>query len=409
MKSPTISPVAQADRIFSLDVLRGFAILGILIMNIQSFSMIEAAYLNPTVYGDLTGINKWVWIISHCIADGKFITLFSILFGAGIILFSSKLADRGVSVARFHYSRTFWLIVIGLVHAYLLWYGDILFNYGLCALILYFARNMRIRNLLIVGIILLTIPSLLYSFFGLTIPFWPPESIDGTMVFWHPGQDLINTEVSAYQSGWMGQMAHRIPATIAMQTIVLLTSHLWKAMGLMMIGMAFFKSGILSGEKAGKYYRNMVIIGFLVGFPLIITGIILNFKNNWSLEFSMYLGWQFNYWGSLAVALGYIGIIILVIKRVKNSQFLNALANTGRSALTNYLAQTILCTFIFYGNGFGLFGMVDRIYQILIVFAIWAIQLSISSFWFRYFRFGPAEWIWRSLTYFKFQPFRKNS
>ena len=119
----SISPIDSTDRIRSLDILRGFAILGILIMNVQSFSMIEAAYLNPTAYGDFTGVNKWIWIISHVFADNKFMSIFSMLFGAGIILMSFKIEDAGKKPAGFHYRRIFWLLLFGLVHSYLFWYG----------------------------------------------------------------------------------------------------------------------------------------------------------------------------------------------------------------------------------------------------------------------------------------------
>ncbi len=125
-----VSPVSPTKRIKSLDALRGFAILGILIMNIQSYSMIMAAYTNPTAYGDLTGINKWVLILSHTIAEQKFLSIFSILFGAGIILFTRKAEAKGKKATGLHYRRTFWLLIIGLMHAYLVWYGDILVTYA---------------------------------------------------------------------------------------------------------------------------------------------------------------------------------------------------------------------------------------------------------------------------------------
>lgn len=126
----TYGPVAPSERIVSLDVLRGFAVLGILIMNIQSYAMPGAAYFNPMAYGDLTGLNKWVWILSHIFADQKFMTLFSILFGAGIVLMTGKVEARGQRSAGLHYRRTFWLFIIGMMHAYLLWHGDILVTYA---------------------------------------------------------------------------------------------------------------------------------------------------------------------------------------------------------------------------------------------------------------------------------------
>ena len=128
---PTLQPTVQQERIQSLDVLRGFAILGILIMNVQSFAMPGAAYLNPMAYGDLTGPNKWVWILSHLFADQKFMTIFSILFGAGVVLFSESAEKKLGKSAGLHYRRTFWLLLIGLFHAHIIWYGDILVSYAL--------------------------------------------------------------------------------------------------------------------------------------------------------------------------------------------------------------------------------------------------------------------------------------
>jgi len=140
---PAPPPLPAPSRILALDVLRGFAVLGILVMNIQSFSMIFAAYINPTAYGDFTGINRWVWLLSHVLADQKFMTLFSILFGAGIALMTGKVDAGGGRPARAHYRRMFFLLVFGLAHAYLLWFGDILVAYALCGMIVFFFRRLR--------------------------------------------------------------------------------------------------------------------------------------------------------------------------------------------------------------------------------------------------------------------------
>ncbi|MCK4465201.1 MAG: DUF418 domain-containing protein, partial [Bacteroidales bacterium] len=153
-------------------------------------------------------------------------------------------------------------------------------------------------------------------------------------------------------------------------------------------------------------YIKLSIPGFVIGFALVIWGIVKNFAVNWSFDFSMFLGWQFNYWGSVFVALGYIGVIMLISKSVFFKKITRPLAAVGRTALTNYLAQTIICTLIFYGHGLGLFARVERKEQVLFIIVIWLFQLIISTVWLQRFRFGPAEWIWRSLTYLKIQPFR---
>lgn len=402
----TYAPTVPSERFLSLDVLRGFAVLGILIMNIQSFSMIEAAYINPTAYGGLTGLNKLIWILSHIIADQKFLSIFSILFGAGIVLMTSKVESTGRSANGLHYRRTFWLLVIGLIHAYVFWHGDILVPYALCALITFLFRKVSPRKLLIVGIIVIGISSLIYLLFGLSIPYWPPEAYQGTMAGWKPGSEIIAKEIAAFHGGWMIQMTHRVPSSLKFHTFIFLIWTGWRAGGLMLIGMALYKWGILTAQRSKRFYLILMFIGFGLGLPIVIHGVMRNFAANWSLDYSMFLGWQFNYWGSIGVALGYIGMIMLICKSIKLEKITRPFSAVGRMALTNYLLQTIICTTIFYGHGLGLFGQVERKIQVLIIIAIWIIQLIVSPIWLRYFRFGPAEWLWRSLTYRRLQPIR---
>lgn len=402
----TFAPIAPSERFLALDVLRGFAVLGILIMNIQSFSMIEAAYLNPTAYGDLTGLNRWVWILSHLFGDQKFMTIFSILFGAGIVLLTNKAESTGKSAAGLHYRRTFWLLVIGMIHAYVFWYGDILVAYALCALLAFLFRKATPRKLVIVGLIVVAVSSLLYLFSGLSVPYWPPEAHQGTMVSWKPGSEIIAKELSALRGSWLEQLTHRVPSSLKFQTFIFLIWTGWRAGGLMLIGMAFYKWGILTAQRSKRFYIILMCIGFGIGLPIVSFGIIRNFAANWSLDFSMFLGWQYNYWGSLFVACGYISLIMLICKLMKPEKIIRPFAAVGRMALTNYLLQTIICTTVFYGHGFGLFGKIERTEQILIVVGIWIFQLIISPVWLRHFRFGPAEWMWRSLTYLKVQPIK---
>ncbi|MCK4226686.1 DUF418 domain-containing protein [candidate division WOR-3 bacterium] len=397
-------PVAPSERIISLDVLRGFAILGILIMNIQSFSMIEAAYINPAAYGSLLGLNKWVWILSHILADRKFMSIFSILFGAGIVLFTSKAESKGLPSAGLHYRRSFYLFIIGMMHAYLLWYGDILVAYSICAISAYLFRRIIPKKLLIIGILIFSVSSLLYFFFGWSMPYWPKESLQGTMSFWNPGIEKVNAEISAYQGGWLPQMSHRIPASISFQTFIFFILTGWRAGGLMLVGMALYKWGILSAKCSKRFYYTLMSIGFVIGIPIIAYGIVRNFAENWSIKYSMFLGWQYNYWGSLFITLGYICLIMLICKSEVLEKLTRPFAAVGRMALTNYLMQTVICTLIFYGHGFGLFGKVERTQQILFVFGIWVFQIIVSPIWLRYFRFGPAEWLWRTLSYQKIQP-----
>jgi uncharacterized protein len=174
----------------------------------------------------------------------------------------------------------------------------------------------------------------------------------------------------------------------------------------MLVGMALFKWGVLYAERSKRFYVTQTVVGLGVGLPVIWYGMLRNFDAGWSFDYSMFLGCQFNFWGSIPLALAYVGLVMLICKSAKSGKLSIRLAAVGRMALTNYLMQTVICTSIFYGHGLGLFGQVERWGQILIVLGVWAIQLLVSPVWLRYFQYGPAEWLWRSLTYLKFQPMR---
>jgi len=400
------SPLTPSERIISLDVLRGFAILGILIMNVQSFSMIMASYINPSAFGDLTGLNRVVWTLSHVLADEKFMSIFSMLFGAGILMIAGRAEDKGLKAWSVHGRRSLWLVLFGLMHAYLLWYGDILVAYGICGLIVFGFRNARPRRLLIAGLLIVSVASLLYLSFGYSMQYWPEDAIVNLMRSWTPDAEHIAEEIAAYQGGWLGQMSIRVPASISLQTFVFLIWQVWRVTGLMMVGMALLKWGVLSASRSRRFYLTSMLVGFLVGYPLILLGVYRNFAAGWSLEYSMFYGPQLNYWGSILVAFGYVSMVMLLVRAARPGIFTRALAATGRMAFTNYIMQTLICTTIFYGHGLGLYARMERKEQILIVFCIWLLQLIVSPIWLKHFRFGPLEWLWRSLTYRSRQPMR---
>lgn len=409
LTSPPVktAPVRAGERIIALDVLRGFALLGILIMNIQGFSMPEAAYFVPTTYGNLEGVNRWVWIISHVMADQKFMSIFSMLYGAGIVLLTSKLEDRGESARGLHYRRTFWLLVIGLCHAYLLWSGDILTSYAVCAAIVFWFRNLKPRNLLIMGIIVFLIsPLLMFGTFTM-LQQAPPEAVQAVVADFAPTIQEIEAELAAYRGGLGAQMAERVPSSISMQTASFFFYTFWRAAGLMLVGMALYKWGVFSAKRSARFYNSLLIAGLVIGLPLVIYGVIDNFANDWNVLYARFgPGLLYNYIGSIFIALAYTAAIMRMVQTNIFAAFQERLAAVGRTALTNYLLQSILATLIFYGTGLGFFGSVERWGQILIVLLIWLLQLFVSPIWLRSFRFGPFEWLWRSLTYMRLQPIR---
>ena len=175
----------------------------------------------------------------------------------------------------------------------------------------------------------------------------------------------------------------------------------------MLVGMALFRWDVLTGKRSVAFYARLIAVGGIVGVPLVFYGIGRNFAAGWSVKFSMFLGNQYNYWGSLLIAIGYVGLVMIACKNRRLTSVLRPLAAVGQMALTNYLLQTIICTTIFYGHGLGQFARFTRVEQVLTVVAVSALQLIACPIWLRYFRFGPFEWLWRSLTYWRLQPMRR--
>lgn len=400
-------PVLRSDRVDSLDVLRGVAVLGILIMNIQSFSMYSSVYVNPSYHGKLDGAGYWVWYFSHVLAEQKFMNIFSLLFGAGILLFAARKEDRGLPPAGYHYRRMGWLILFGLLHAYFLWDGDVLFWYGMCGLIVYLFRRLRPSRLIVLGLVFIAVGAGIAMFFGWSMPYWGEERLlDMKAQSWRPPAEKLEEMLAAMTGSYGAQVAYRAPHVMFFQTFVLLFFAVWRVVGLMLMGMGLYKLGVLSALRSRKFYALMPVIAMLGGIPLILAGVEQNFAHNWDITYSFFKGSQFNYWGSLLVSGGWIGLVMLVCKAENLTGFTRPLAATGRMAFSNYIGQTVICTMIFYGHGLGYYNQVDRVGQILIVAAVWVLQLTVSPVWLSRFRFGPLEWLWRSLTYRQRQPFR---
>ena len=393
--SDSPGPTAPEDRIVSLDALRGFALLGILVINVWLFSMPYASAEYPPLFGDFTGANYWAWFASHVFFELKFMTLFTVMFGAGIVLFTRSKERKGQPALRLHYRRTILLLLIGLGHAYLLWYGDILVAYALCGLLVVLARNWHPRRLVAVGFALLVLPSLLFLSLGMVVDQMPQDELDT----FQPSDEAIQSEIDAYQGGWLDQMDHRVSTAIESQTVGFLLWSFWRLTGLMLIGMALFKLGVLSNERSERFYRALLVGGGVSGLALILAGVWYRHAHDWAFAESVFFAPQFNYWGSLLLAGAYVAGIMLWCRHRPDGLVTGAFAAVGRTAFSNYLLQTVLATTIFYGHGLGLFAQVSRAEALGVVVLIWAIQIPLSVLWLRYFRFGPVEWVWRTLTY----------
>lgn len=405
-----INPTKQAERIHSLDLLRGIALLGILIMNIQSFAMPPAAYLNPTAYGDLEGINRWVWTLSHIFADQKFMALFSMLFGAGILLVSDRAVAKTGRSAGLHYARNAGLLVIGLIHAHLIWFGDILVGYALCGFFVYLFRNRKPRTMLIFGLLFFSVHPLLYALTDYSLAFMTPADLAEIKSGWAPSHELIREEIAAFTGSLSEQIRANSAAALEMETLVFMLLFVWRITGLMLIGMALYRWGVLSAGRSRGFYLRGMVFAFGAGFSLVLFGLMRNIEADFAMEYSMFTGSLWNYWGSLFVAFGYMCVVMLISKGggfLQRIGMIRRLEAVGQMALTNYIMHSVIGVMIFFGIGFGLFGQVDRWVQILIVFGIWTMQLMWSKPWLERFRFGPLEWLWRSATYRSWQPMKR--
>lgn len=393
----TEAPGAQAGtppaaRIASLDVLRGFAVLGILIMNVQGFSMPGDAYDDPTAWGDLTGANYVVWWLSHLFADTKFISIFSFLFGAGVCLFADRAARRGADPTRLHFRRMRWLLLFGLVHAYLLWVGDILVAYAVSGFVIFRFRDWNPRRLLVGGLGFFAVGSVAVVGLGYYLGGLPQSEIDRLL-------PPIAEEVAAYRGAWLAQMSQRATDSLGMHFLLLPVSLFWRCTGAMMVGMALYRRGVLSASRSDGFYKRLAFRGLCAGGIAVLVGVWFDVRAQWNFPESQTFHSQFNYWGGLSMAAGYVGLVMLGVRRGWLPRLQDRLAATGRMAFTNYVMQTLICTTLFYGHGFGLFGSVERWKQALIVVAVWLAQLWWSPLWLARFRQGPLEGIWRRLTY----------
>jgi len=394
-----LMPIQKTHRIQSLDIIRGFALLGILLMNIQSFSMPDAAYLNPTSYGDLTGINLGVWAVSHLLIDSKFMAMFSMLFGAGVLLFCEHIESKHGTSFFLHYRRMFWLMLFGLMHAHLIWSGDVLFLYAVCGFWIYWFRHCTTKTLWITGIGLLSVGWLLNAFTQWGLAYMPDADLASLQSDWRPATAVINAEITAFTGTWQEQFHIRSEHAWFLETFVLLYLMIWRAGGLMLIGMALYKQGLFSQLKDSKDILRNGIFFAVSGFSLVGYGIYYNFEHQWVMEYSQFAGSQFNYIGSVLVALAYLYLFVFMIQTQRLTTIQNRLAYVGRMAFSNYISQSVICTFIFYGFGLGLFGQFERWQQLLVVLVVWSLILIWSPIWLNKFRYGPLEWCWRSLTY----------
>jgi len=431
------APVSQQERITLLDSLRGFAILGILLMNIPGFGLpVPAFHGDLGVMDEIGTINQKTWFIIDWAFEGSQRALFSILFGAGIILFINRQEKRaaGLWPADYFFRRQLWLLVFGLINAYvLLWFWDILVPYACCGMILFTFRKLSPKVLIIAAGICLLLMTLREN-----ADFYRDKAAiyQGEMV---AKLDTTKTKLNAEQKEQLNVMMglkeksslesrkremenslrkvrgdyatlykYQSARSFNMETIGFFT-FIWDILLFMFLGMAFYKNGVLIGNASIKIYWTMFIIGLGIGLLLswyrlqpLIDHQFNRFAYTRDVKFEFYeISRTFR-------AIGFFGLIMLLYKSGWFKWLFTLMRPVGQMAFTNYLMQSLLVGLFFYGIGFGMFGKLQRFEIYYVVAATWLLEIIWSHIWLRYFRFGPLEWLWRSLTYWEKQPLRKN-
>ena len=370
-------PVRESARITSLDLIRGVAVLGILLMNAVSFRFDLPQYLNLSAGGSETLLDWTVGILGEIFIDQKFMGLFSLLFGAGMILFIDRAAARGGRAVLLNMWRNLLLLTIGSLH-FALWDGDVLMIYAISSFFLVALRKLPDKALISIGVLIFAL-----SIGCVLLAQYIADATGASLAgIWTPGE--ISTEDPI--------------------GIPVLTGYFLRALGMILIGAGLYRIGFMNGGMPARTYRAVSIIGLAIGLPLAALGIIVTALNDYSREIA-FVGQIPNTIGTIPASLGYMSLIILWNNRQDNP-LKRRLRSAGRMALTNYLTQTLLGVLVLT-TLLGEVDFVNRAAVLLFVFTVWALQLWWSQAWLSRFLFGPAEWAWRVATYRAGQPLRR--
>ncbi|MES2903192.1 MAG: DUF418 domain-containing protein [Pseudomonadota bacterium] len=411
--------MTSTARFETLDIVRGVAVMGILVMNIAAFAMPYPAYANPAAYGGDSGANLASWIFNFILFDGKMRGLFSILFGASTLLVIERATAAGDDGRKTHYARMLVLFAFGLVHFYFIWFGDILALYALSGMILYFFRNKTPKSLIRWAVAFLTLSLLYFGAIGLTGMVAGTDTVDArTSAEFMEARRTIESEVGAsspkiatdltlYKSDYPTIVESRLIGR-TFEPFMSFFGFGFETLGLMFIGMALFKSGMLTGQWEVARYRKWAIRAAIIALPP------LAFLAWWQISadfdavrvFLAFLALSVPF--DILLAVGWAAAIIWWVKVGPMPALKSRVAAAGRMAFTNYLATSVIMSSIFYGYGGNLFGEVDRAALWLFVLGMWALILVWSKPWLDHFHYGPMEWLWRTLSRMEVQPLRRS-
>ncbi len=411
------SPPANGSRLVTLDIVRGVAVMGILAMNIVAFAMIPAAYSNPLAYGLEGAADLASWTFSFVFIDGKMRGLFSFLFGASMLLVIQLAEKSGESPRRVTFRRQLWLLLFGMLHYFLIWYGDILIGYALIGMAAWFFREAERRSLVRWGVGLLFVQllimgSLAFFIHSLSSAIAAGNPSAGVVAQWTemtgelavPSAAVLREETALYLGPWSGILAHQVTEEATAPLIFTLIFGA-ETLAYMLFGMAALTSGLLTGAWGDERYRRTALIGFGISVPVYAALAAIIYADGFSPSGLLTYSFAASVLVRPVMVVGYAALIILLTRR--GGWLVDRIAAAGRAAFTNYLSASILMTGLFYGWGLGWFGSMSRAELWLVVFTMWAVMLAWSKPWLDRFAYGPFEWLWRSLARWELQPMRK--
>ena len=388
--------------------------MGILAMNITAFAMPMAAYFNPRAYGTESTGDLWSYALSFVAVDGKMRGLFSLLFGASLLLVIQRAPAE--SAAAVTYRRLFWLLVFGCLHFYLIWFGDILIGYALIGMVAYLFRDKPPQELIGWAVALLTVQTLIFGgmafgAYSIAAELAAPNPSPELLKTWEsisrdvgiPSAERLKETLDLYRSGWWTVTEHQLTDKPAYPFVMTLVFG-WETLAYMVLGMAALKSGFLTGAWERARYVRTALLGLAVAIPVYLLLLWLLFREDFSVP--AIFAWSFAATVPVRplMVLAYAALIIVLTQ--SGGGLVARIAAAGRMAFTNYLATSVVMTYLFYGWGLGLFGTLNRTELWLPVLGMWALMLLWSKPWLEQFRYGPLEWAWRSLSRGRLEPMR---
>jgi uncharacterized protein len=396
-----IGPVQPAERIQVLDVLRGMALFGIIASNMRGFNGPLAAYFDHSLMWQEPA-NRVTQILIDLFISGKFITLFSFLFGIGFAVMMDRAQARGLASQRFYLRRLGVLLLMGILHMYLIWWGDILMPYALMGFLLYLFRRKSQKTILIWSLAMYAWPwltggaFLIASAAGAPVPQPPPAT---------PAE--IQRLIQVYSTGAYAEIfSERLKDNIAGLFFILFYSP--RLLGIFLFGLWVYRQGIVRNLAAHReLLKRCQWWGLAVGLAL--NGVVVAIAEIWHPDpmGATPLGYAHQFVGGLGIpvlSLFYASTVALLFQREHWATRLRPFGAVGRLALTNYLMQSVICTTLYYSYGFGLYGKVGPLAGLAPTVLIYAAQVVFSVWWVERFAFGPMEWVWRKLTYGRMRP-----